>query len=78
MCMRVRLGKAVGMQELVKGGALQVLELECGKKRPGKLAMHVGVQALAGRVAGLVLDPTGVAGATWLHGEKKSAARCRS
>ena len=45
-CMRVRLGKAVGMQELVKGGVLQVLELECGEMRPGKLAMQVGVLAL--------------------------------
>ena len=55
LCMRVRLGKAVGMQELVKGGVLQVLELECGERRPGKLAMHVGVLALADRFAGLVL-----------------------
>ena len=29
--MRVRLGKAAGMQELVKGGVLQVLELVCGE-----------------------------------------------
>ena len=54
-CMRVRLGKAARMQELVKGGVLQVLELECGEMRPGKLAMQVGVLALAGRFADLVL-----------------------
>ena len=62
--MRVRLGKAAGMQELVKGGALQVLELECGKKKPGKLAMHVGVMALASRFPGLVLV-NGPLGQVW-------------
>ena len=32
-----------------------MLELECGERRPGKLAMHVGVLALADKFAGLVL-----------------------
>ena len=31
LCIRVRLGKAAGMQELVNGGMLQVLELACGE-----------------------------------------------
>ena len=31
LCMRVRLGKAAKMQELVKGGVLQVRELACGE-----------------------------------------------
>ena len=48
-----------------------------GKKIKGKLAMLVGLPALFSRFAGLVLEPTGVAGARAYMGKNDRVSWCK-